>query len=157
MAEPMTLTYLLDLVNTTWAQWQTALGQVERSRMEQPHVGEWSVKDLVVHVTWSEIEMVGMLREHSLALASPHWMLSTDARNQAIYEENRARALEVILAEAQAVHAELLVEMRKLGDADLNDPSRYAGMPEDWVPWQILAGSTYRHYAEHTEDLENHL
>ena len=153
MSESMDLAQLQELINTTWTEWVAAVQNVEQARMEHPHVGEWSVKDLVAHVTWSEKEMVGLLAERSLALASPHWMLPTDERNQAIYEEHRHRPLESILTEAQAVHAELVSEIRKLSEADLHDPSRYAGMPADWIPWQILAGSTYRHYAEHTKDL----
>lgn len=154
MPESLDLAQLQELINTTWIEWMAAVRKVEPERMEHPHVGEWSVKDLVAHVTWSEKEMVGLLTERSLALASPHWMLPTDERNQAIYEEHRHRPLESILNEAQAVHAELLNEIQKLGQEDLHDPSRYAGMPADWIPWEILAGSTYRHYAEHAEDLE---
>lgn len=155
MAEQMTPAQLLELVRETWAGWQAALGKVEWSKMETPHVGEWSIKDLVVHVTWSEKEMLNMLKERSLALASPHWELPPDERNQAIYEEHRHRALQEVLSEAQAIHAELVAEMEKLSEADLVDPSRYTGMPAEWVPWQILAGCTYRHYAEHAQDLEH--
>jgi len=36
-----------------------------------------------------------------------------------------------------------------LAEADLTDAGRFADMPGDWVPWQLLAENTYTHYRDH--------
>jgi hypothetical protein len=30
-------------------------------------------------------------------------------------------------------------------------------MPEDWEPWQVIAGNTYEHYQEHIPDIRDWL
>src|SRR5262249_54248648 len=86
------------------AGWDVELAEVERAHMSLPSAaGEWSVKDLIAHVTWFEREMVDLLRDRALA-GSDLWMLPQDKRNAAIYAENRDRPLDDVLAEARRVY-----------------------------------------------------
>jgi len=63
MDEPVTKVRLLDMIRTARAEWDGLLSQVDETRMTQPGVaGEWSVKDVIAHITWHEREMIGMLR-----------------------------------------------------------------------------------------------
>ena len=81
----------LDTLQTERAQWEALLVQVGEARMTQPGAaGEWSVKDVIAHVTWFEREMVGVLRARAL-VGSDLWNLSRDERNAAIHEQNRDR------------------------------------------------------------------
>jgi hypothetical protein len=58
------------------AEWEALLAEVGEARMVQPGVaGEWSVKDIVAHVTWGEREMAGMER------AAPHVIWSSTPIN----------------------------------------------------------------------------
>ena len=157
MTEEMNREKLLKLVHDTWQEWQDVLCSVEPHYLTAPGVtGDWSAKDIVAHITWSENEMVGLLRERSLKVASPHWGLPWDERNRIVYEENRARPLDEVMEEANRVHAGLLPLLEGLAEEDLHDPARL-GMPPEWVPWEILRGSTYQHYQEHTRDLRGWL
>jgi hypothetical protein len=70
-------------------------------------------------------------------------------RNATVYAQNRERSLQVVLTEAQEVHAQLVAELEKLSDEDLNDARRFAQMPDEWIPWQLIAGNSYDHYDEH--------
>ena len=55
MNTPMTKTRLLDRLRTERAQWEALLTDIDEARMTQPGVeGEWSVKDIVAHVTFYE-------------------------------------------------------------------------------------------------------
>jgi Protein of unknown function (DUF1706) len=92
--------------------------------------------------------MVGMVRARAL-VGSELWNLPTDERNAAIYEQNRTRDLDDVLSEARQVFPQLVAALKVLSDTDLNDPSRYPGMPPDWVPWQIIASNSYEHYGQH--------
>jgi hypothetical protein len=113
--------------------------------------GPWSVKDVVAHIAWHEKEMIGLIERRDLAAASPWWDMPTDKRNQLVYEENKDRPLADVMTEAHAVHAQLAELLPALTDTDLCDPGWFAGMPADWVPWDVIAGNTYEHYAAHAE------
>ena len=145
----------LDTLQTERAQWEALLAQVGEARMTQPGAaGEWSVKDVIAHVTWFEREMVGVLRARAL-VGSDLWNLSRDERNAAIYEQNRDRGLGDVLAESRAVFDQLLAGMQSLAEEDLHDPLRFAEMPADWAPWQVIAGNSYEHYRQHTPGIRD--
>jgi uncharacterized protein (TIGR03083 family) len=152
-APHMTKQQFMDLLSTGWNEWQALLASVPRRRMTAPGAaGEWSVKDVIAHVTWGEREMVGMLRQRAL-VGSPYWTLPQTDRNAAVYAENRDRPLDDALAESLEVHAQLVAELEKVTDGDLNDASRFAEMPAAWLPWRVIAGNCFEHYQEHTPGL----
>ena len=115
--------------------------------------GDWSVKDVIAHITWHEREIVRMLRARSLeeGVASEWWGLPTHERNRAIYEANQDRPLQDVLAESRQVYAELSELLAGLSAADLTDPGRYKDMPAEWQPWKLIAENTYEHYNDHAE------
>lgn len=148
-AERMTKAEVLEKMQHGRAEWEALLAQVPRERMTEPGViGEWSVKDIVAHVTWGEAEIADVFRQRALA-GSDLWNLPQDARNAAMVAESRSRTLDDVLAEAASAYPRLLAAVQALDDEDLNDAARYAGMPALWRPWQIIAGNTFDHYPEH--------
>jgi len=143
----------LSSVRDGWESWQKLLEQVEPNGMTRPGLGgTWSLKDVIAHITWCEKEMIGVLRERALH-GSPLWQLDQTARNQIIYEENLPRSLDDVLAESQAVHTRLIEELETLPEEHLGNPARFADMPADWLPWQVIADNTYDHYRDHERDL----
>ncbi len=68
------------------------------------------------------------------------WNQPTDQRSQAIHDPYQPARLDDLPAEA-----------------GLPDPGRFAGMPADWQPWDILAGNTYHHYSERRLDVQTWL
>ena len=131
------------------SQWKVVLARMNEQRMLQPGiVGSWSVKDLLAHISWYEREMVPVILQHTFA-GSEWWVLSTDERNELIYQQNWQRSLQEIVHEGQCSYMDLLQAVQSLSDEDLNDASRFQDMPEDWIPWQIFAGNSYEHYQEH--------
>jgi uncharacterized damage-inducible protein DinB len=139
------------------AEWEALLALVDEERMLQPGAaGKWSVKDIIAHVTWSEREMVPIMRTHVL-VGSELWELSDDERNEIVYQQNRDRPLQEILHEEQQAYADLLEAAQTLSDEDLNDPHRFKQMPEEWVPWQIIAGCSFKHYHDHMPSIREWL
>ena len=130
-------------------QWDNLLAEIEESRMLEPmEEGGWSVKDTIVHNTWNEREMIGVCEQHAL-VGSELWNLPQDERNARPVEEKRAVPLQEILAESQQVYAQFFEAVQTLSDEDLNDARRFRDMPEDWVPWQLIAGCSFDHYPGH--------
>ncbi len=138
-------------------EWETLLAQVDEEQMLQPGAaGKWSVKDVIAHVTWGEREIAPVMRTHVLA-GSELWNLSDDERNEIVYQQNRDRSLHEIMNEERRAYADLLAAAQTLSDEDLNDSQRYKQMPEEWVPWQLYAGNTFKHYQDHMPSIREWL
>jgi hypothetical protein len=135
------------------AQWEAALDDVGEGRMELPGVaGEWTLKDVIAHVSWHELQMIEVIQTRALQ-GSELWNLPREERNAAIYEANRDRPLDEVLAESASAYRDLEALIETLDDEDLNDPARFANMPDEWEPWRIIASNCYGHYQEHIPDV----
>ena len=153
MSEPQSVSQLLELIQQGRRQWDDLLAQVSEERMTQPGVaGDWSVKDIIAHISWHEREMVGVLGSHAL-VGSELWNLPMDQRNAQIFAENEQRSLEEVRAEASEVFPQLCEGLGTLAEEDLTDPGRFPGMPLEWKPWSLIANNTYEHYEQHIPDV----
>lgn len=139
----------IEAIRSGRKQWDDLLAEIDESRMLEPmEEGGWSVKDTIVHNTWNEREMIGVCQQRAL-VGSDLWNLPQDERNARPVEEKRDVPLSEILAESQQVYAQFFEAAQTLSDEDLNDARRFRDMPEDWVPWQLIAGSSFDHYPGH--------
>ena len=130
-----------------------ALARLAPTQCLQPGASvEMSVKDMLAHITWHELQMIGVIEQMAL-IGSPWWELPTDERNAHIYEANRQRTWEDVLAEAQQVYPRLLAALQTLDEAAFLDASLFRDMPPDWPPWQVFADNTCDHYDHHLADL----
>jgi uncharacterized damage-inducible protein DinB len=143
---------VLSLVSFRWQGWEQALQAVPQERLEEQLIGDWSIKDVAAHITWHEREMIGVLKTRKLS-GSEWWNLPTEERNQLIYEHYRNLPLDKVLREHRGIHRELVREIEKLEDADLNDHARFADMLPGRKLWMLLEDNTWTHYLLHTEDL----
>ena len=157
MDQPGSVNQLMDAIQKTWTAWESLLKQVDRNQFTTPTTaGEWTLKDIIAHITWHEKEMVGLIKAHAL-VGSELWNLPTDDRNAAIYAEVRDQPLEQALAESAEIHQQLLDALPSLSNADLTDPTGFPNMPPDWQPWLVIAQNTYEHYQDHIKDIERWL
>jgi hypothetical protein len=151
----------LQNLQTSRAEWDALIEEVQalgEQAMESPVVeDEWSLKDFVAHNIWYEREILRLLATRSLSYppSDELWASRDSARNQVLYDMFHDMPISEVLAEEKQTYKELLAEIRKLTDADLNDPRRFQDMPMDWVPWKILAENSYEHYANHLDDIKN--
>ncbi len=147
----------INMLKQSRAEWEALLAQVDEEGMLQPGAaGKWSVKDVIAHVTWGEREMVPVMRTRVLA-GSELWNLSDDERNEIVYQQNRDRPLQEIMSEERQAYADLLEAAQPLSDEDLNDARRFKQMPVEWVPWQIIAGCSFKHYQDHMPSIREWL
>jgi hypothetical protein len=149
---PMTGARLAEILRDERAKWNALLDQVGLDRMDIPGVeGEWSVKQLVAHLTWYEQAVVEgaqlALNTGTFSRRRPEGV-SLDEMNAQIAEESRARPASDVLAEAEAVFGQLLTLIAACPDAILNDP-QLLGLPDDMPPWMRVANNSYAHYREH--------
>ena len=148
---------LLKTLTETRAAWEALLAQIDEEQMIQPGAaGKWSVKDIIAHVTWGQPEIARVLRTHIFA-GSDLWKLSDDERNEIIYQQNKDRPLHNIVNEERQAYAAFLEAVQTLSDEDLNDPHRFKHMPQEWKPWQLIAGNSFEHYKDHMPSIREWL
>jgi hypothetical protein len=154
---PLQKGQLISLVRGAWRSWDSLLSKIDDQKTLRPGAsGDWSVKDIVAHLAWHEREMIGVLRARAL-VGSDLWEQPLDQRNRAIYETYRSFPLDRVRADAREARDLLLAELAKLDEEDLYDSGRFAGMPSEWRPLDLLAENTYLHYLDHISSLEEWL
>ena len=137
--------------------WGTLLAKVDKDKMtEASQPGGWSLKDVIAHIAWHENEMIGLIKAEAL-VGSDWWELPTDQRNKLIYQEYKDRSLSEVLELAQTAYQGFLKAFEELPEEALNDPSLFKDMPDDWVPWEVIASNCYAHYRQHIPELEEWL
>ena len=147
----------IETLHTDRAEWEALLAQISEERMLEPGAaGAWSVKDVIAHIMWGEREMIGVCQQHAL-VGSDLWNLTDDERNPIMVAEQRDRSLQDILREEKQIYAQLLSAVQSLSDKDFNDPHRFRYMPEDWLPWKVIAGCSFEHYKDHIPSIQNWL
>ena len=118
-------------------------------------VGEWSVKDLLVHLTRWEAELVKLLWQarQGKSPSTVHFSeVAVDEINDRWYQESRTRSLEVALEDFHGVRNQTIRRVEEFNDKDLTDPKRYPWL-NDIPLWQWIAGDSFEHEAEHTAQI----
>jgi len=144
------------------AQWNELLDQVSAERKTQAGcAGEWSVKDIVAHITVYEQWLVTWLAAAKRGLLPKPSIVNSpdiDARNAVIFEANKNRPLQDVLNDAEQVFQQLVAEIESLPDDDLTNERRTAWFIEPFwkesIPLhQAIADDSYEHYQEHVPSL----
>jgi len=139
----------LERLRASRKELEAALATLTPEQAVQPSAsGAWSPKDVLAHITWHEREMIGVIQGMAL-VGSEWWGLPTDERNAHIFEANRERIWQDVLAEAQRVYPRLLEALEGLDETAYQDAGLYREMPPEWAPWDVFAGNTFEHYEQH--------
>jgi hypothetical protein len=144
---------LLDDLRAEQAGWEALLSDIGEEHMTQPGVaGEWSIKDIVAHLTAWRRRTVGRFQaalRHEPAPAPP-WpaeMQDDDEINAWFYAADRDRPLADVLRESRDVFNQLVQTLDGFSDADLRDPSRFP-----WLEGEPLSGAAlFGHFHEEHE------
>jgi hypothetical protein len=115
----------------------------------------WSVKDLVAHVTWWEsfiLERVSDLMDGKESQPADHH----DVLNARAYEQHKDSPLADVLAAFDANWPRLEALIMSLSGEQLNTPAYYR--THDGVALlPILAAGTFGHYPSHISDLRTYV
>ena len=161
MDEPMTKAKLLELLRTKRAEWDAVIEEVPKDRMTEPGAaGYWSVKDVIAHLTYYERWYANRLHEQLRGetytpneLDAMHW----EERNPIIYEQNRNRTLEDVMAESSQVFQQLVEGVEAHSEAFLTEPQEFEGAPGPVFIWMMLRGDIYEHYPQHIPSIKEWL
>ncbi len=120
-------------------------------------VGEWSIKDMMAHVTAWEIYF---LERYSEGLAGkkidmPDWSKpgTVDAINRHIFEKNRSRDLNNIMKDFSATYQQILSIVESIPGTDMFAQGKFAWTGKDTLADYIFV-NTSEHYAEHLASIK---
>lgn len=158
MNESAAKTDLLDAIRNARAALENALARLDdRTLAETILAGEWTGKDIMVHVSdwerrflrWVEIGRRGEIP------ARPEPGISwadEDRLNQMIVERGRARSLDEVRAEFAAAYRAICEAIAAMSQDELFAPGYYAWTGDEPLV-AIVRGVTIDHYAGHTADI----
>jgi uncharacterized protein (TIGR03083 family) len=129
---------LFQRIDTTWQDLQTALDGIPAERATEPGVaGEWSVKDLLGHITFWERNLVTEVQ--NLGPDEAVEAFDTDEINAREHERYKNRPLDELQAELRESHEALMQALQAVEDLDPNQ----------------VAGDTWDHYPEHATQIRD--
>ena len=147
---------LLKALENEREQFLDLIDDLSEDEMLEPGVtGEWSIKDILSHLTRWEAELVKLLwqasrgQEPSGVYFSSEGIDQTNARWQA---ELSGRPLEDVLEDFHAVRMQTIRRVEAFKDADLTDPKRYSWLG-DRPLWDWIEGDSFGHEAEHAVEI----
>lgn len=119
------------------AQWEALLSAIGEAHMTQPGVaGEWSIKDIIAHLTgWRRRTVArfqaALRHESSFSPPWPPHLQTDDEINAWIYAANRDRPVSDVLQDSRAVFQELVDTLDAFPEAELLDPKRFNWMGDE--------------------------
>ncbi len=134
---------------------KTLEGLPEEAMLQPGAAGEWSVKDILAHLSLWEAELIKMLfqiRQGEKPTSAQFSSKKVDAINAEWQAANASRPLERVMADFLAVRKQTIRQVQGFADQDLTDPERYPwlrGKPlSTWI-----ATDSFEHEGEHSEDI----
>jgi hypothetical protein len=113
--------------------------------------GEWSLRDILVHLARWEAELVKLLwqvRQEQRPTTVHFSGQSTDEINDRWQLESRGRPLERVLEDFHGVRAQTQRRLEEFSDRDLTDPTRYRWL-EGQPLWERVGGDSFEHERKH--------
>ena len=169
MASIRSKAQLLEELRDEQAGWEALLQDIGEVHMTQPGVaGEWSIKDVVAHLTFWRQRTVARLQAalHGEPLPPQSWPaelgteadldawddIATDKVNAWNYANNRDRPLADVLGDSRAVFDQLLAAVAAFPEADLLNPARFPWISAEELP---LTGALFfgHFHDEHEPDM----
>jgi Protein of unknown function (DUF1706) len=144
------------------AEWESLLARVPIDSTELPGAaGAWSVKDIVAHIAayerWTAIQIEAMLRGVTTVTPDPSIppeadAMTTDERNELLYQLLRDLPLEDVLIEERATYRRILADLQALSE------EAYARVDCEWTDGnplgESIVGNTFGHYQDHIPGIE---
>jgi hypothetical protein len=137
---------LLKQLNKAWQQFKESYAGLSKRQITKPGVtGNWSVKDIIAHVTWWEEEALTHLPIIIEGGRPPRYSVKyggIDAFNALMAEQKRALSLSDVLRQQDETHQRLVAYIHRVAEEQFMRETRVR---------RRLRLDTYSHYPKHTE------
>lgn len=129
-------------------------GLPEEAMLEPGVVGEWSIKDIMAHISMWEAWLIRLLWQVAQG-QEPTKLIPADQVDQVNatwHAQAKDRSLEQVMEDFRQTRKQTARRVLSFSERDLTDPQRY--------PWaqgkalaEIIAMNTWAHEAEHTAQI----
>lgn len=137
---------VLDKLEKAWYEFNASFAGLSEAQLERPGVTEnWSIKDLIAHISWWEEEALKHLPHIREGITPPRYKDvygGLDAFNALMSEQKRAFALDEVRQLSAEIHQRLIDYLEGIPDELLATETRFR---------RRLRLDTYSHYPEHTQ------
>jgi len=146
---------LLDGLRDEEAGWEALLQDIGEDHMTQPGVaGEWSIKDIVAHLTgWRRRTVArfqaALRHEPPPPPLWPSHLQTDDEINAWIYAASRDLPLADVLRDSREVFEQLVETLGAFPAADLLDPARFPWLESGDLP--LTGAALFGHFHEEHE------
>jgi hypothetical protein len=151
---------LISTLSTGRGDFLKLLQGLSDQQMEIPVIVErWSIKDLLVHLTRWEAEIIKLVwqAKQGIKPTTAHFMkTSMDDLNKSWYEESRSRALKLVMDDFQGVREQTIRRVKDISETALTNPKQYTWLQGKPL-WVWIAEDSFEHEAEHGEQIINWL
>ncbi len=153
---------LLDDIRREHERLEKLVAQLGEDQLAAPGVvGDWSVKDILAHITawdrllpgWLEAAHIGA---HPKLPSEGYTWADEDKLNEAIYLQHKDEPLDKALADFRASFALVQREVEALSDEQLTDPQLYQWMHGKPL-FSLIAADTSEHYKDFADQIEQWL
>ena len=142
------VTKLLTTIDAAWEEFHASYAGLPDEDLLEPGVtGEWSVRDLIAHVTWWEEEALKHLPVILDGGRPPRYSVAyggIDAFNALMTEQRRHLTLDDVRRQAAERHRQILAYVRSVPPDELRGETRFR---------RRLRLDTYGHYPIHTREI----
>ena len=139
------------------AEWDEAVRQAAKLLdLEARDESGWSVKDLVAHVATYEGWMAMLLNAGGPNIPHVVDAMTQDERNAWVFEQNRGRAVEDVLASSEAAFRELVAAVEAVSAEDLVAVGRFEWAGRKPV-CELIPRESYLHYEDHLPEIRGRI
>lgn len=139
---------MLDEIDTTWADFHASYAGLDDDQLLVPGVcGDWSIRDLIAHVTWWDAEAIAHLPEVLAGQRPPKYSETyggIDGFNAKMTARDASLSLAEVRQRADSTHEELIVFVARVDPVLLTPKTRFR---------HRLKLDTFGHYPIHTGDI----
>lgn len=150
---------LLAAIREEYARLEGLVKDMGEDELAAPGVvGQWSVKDILAHLTawnrllpgWLEAARIGAT---PIMPSEGYTWRDMDRLNAAIYHANKDSAWDKVINEFREAHQRVLHEVEALSEDELTNPQRYNWMGGKPLT-NLIASDTHEHYKEFADHLQ---
>ena len=149
---------LLSELDKEWAHVERICAGLSEADMLTPVEGEWSVKDILCHLSAWEKYLLDRLG-YSLTNQKPWYPVMTNWDdvhhfNARVYNENKDRPLNSAILEFRTLYKGVMTVLEAIDEGQLNRSYSY-DFPDDHLTLlQLIRANTFEHYREHCTAIE---
>lgn len=152
----MTKQEIVEAMQDSRAKLQQAISGLDDTAVHEPGVvGDWSLRDILAHLTRWEAELVRLLFQLKQGQEPDFPTLTNpdfDAINARFQKESAGRSLELIRVDFTNVRIQTQRRLAEFTEKEINEPNVFPALKGNSL-FAYIAENTFKHENEHTAQI----